>query len=73
MPSCFFAWEVLTGWPMWFAFDNSWASGYLITYPAVVLTIGISLYAHHLISTVMCPVAPVGTEDEEARHGQIYA
>jgi hypothetical protein len=77
VPSCFFAWEVLTSWPMWFAFDNSWASGYAITYPAVIVTIGISLYAHHLISQVMCtpqarPV-PADQPAEEAPRGQIHA
>jgi hypothetical protein len=68
-PCGFFAWEALTSWPMWFAFDNSWASGYAITYPAVLVTIGLSLLAHHLISTVMCPA----TETEEARDVAVHA
>ena len=78
VPSCFFAWEVLTSWPMWFAFDNSWVSGYAVTYPAVVVTIGISLYAHHLIAQVMCPSEPTveiapTVENKEAPRGQIHA
>jgi hypothetical protein len=74
VPSCFFAWEVLTSWPMWFAFDNSWVSGYAVTYPAVVVTIGISLYAHHLIAHVMCPSEPIAaTVEKEEFRGQIHA
>jgi hypothetical protein len=40
----------------------------------VVVTIGISLYAHHLIAHVMCPSEPIAaTVEKEEFRGQIHA
>lgn len=62
MVSCFIAWELFTGWPVFAALNTD--AGFALTYPAGLVTIGLTLAALSLLADLFTVKGSADSSDD---------